>query len=143
MNKSSICIMRKILNALLISSIMLLGACTQIANKNESCITGNWDYIENSSINDYTISLKIENDTLYGIHCFIANSVNKIDCSEDDDMSIICKRNDNIFKGKFKSTFSNKNYNLTLKLKNDTLCWSLDNYDQLFFGRELKFVKNN
>jgi len=132
--------MKKFIILFIISGFLMFG-CQQKNTNSKEFIIGSWNYIHNSSSQDYSLTLDLENDTLIGNHCFIANNGNKIDCAGENDFTLTCKKNNDLFSGKFHSTYSNNYYNLTLKFSNDTLILNLDNYSDLFFSKELKFIK--
>jgi len=132
--------MKKV-SALLIIGMFFIFGCQQKSTNSNEFIIGSWNYIYNSSRQDYSLTLELVNDTLKGSHCFVANNGNKIDCAEESDFTITCKKRNDNFTGKFHSTYTNNNYNITLEFINDTLVLSLDNYSDLFFSKELKFIK--
>ena len=88
--------MKKITFLLLISMSFIFGCQQKNTNSNE-LFFGSWNYIYNSSKQDYSLNLELENDTLKGNHCFIANNGNKIDCAEENDFTIICTRSNSNF----------------------------------------------
>ncbi len=132
--------MRKSTVLFIISMMLILGCQKKSTSPNKSII-GNWNYINNTNRQNYSLTLESKNDTVKGTHCFVANNGNKIDCEHDTGFTMICTTNNGIYTGTFKSSYSNKKYDLTIRLSCDTLFWNLSNYDHLFFNREMKFVK--
>jgi len=107
-------------------------------------LNGKWNYIYNSSSQDFTISLEVSGFNISGSHCFVYGELGeKMDCPEGNSLSAICS--DNHIKGKIHSDWANDSISIELKLvSKDTLSLlPLSDAGMSFFQRKMLFTRKN
>ncbi|MBU1075893.1 MAG: hypothetical protein KKH98_01280 [Spirochaetes bacterium] len=125
--------MKKII-FLLILSVLLSCSNKSISSSNNQGYEGRWIWEKNNNNQDFSLTIKKENNIYYGSHCGIFLKGNRIDCSENNETSfkfIDTKGNEIITD--FISFYSRAKGKIKLKLKKDKLIWEIiqppkDNY---------------
>lgn len=95
----------------------------------------------NQTKNSYINIDKIENDSIWGHHCFIANEGQRIDCCIDKDFSFTLARCNDDYEGKLKSCYDDKEYKVKLHFENKYIVFSFIENNHPFKSKSEEFHK--
>jgi len=120
--------MKNFLVRLFALSILFVSSYTFCLSQSQSCrICGSWRWEKNDERHDFLLEISIKDSLIFGRHCYILDSGNKMDCSMEstdasfktqisvaDSMTVIIR-----------SYYSNQKGLVKLELKNKKLYWTL------------------